>query len=136
MTRVAVVEKAKTNGSLYREIFDFDFDQFNLVNSPYKKIKKADITLDMSELEPYDYVILIGADPAKHIAKTTNVTKYCGHLINDKYIPMLNPAALKFNPGLKNTFNAALVKLKAHISGTYKENLGAYKYLYCAASSL
>jgi DNA polymerase I-like protein with 3'-5' exonuclease and polymerase domains len=130
--KIAVVEKNKTGYSdPYREYFNFDYDRFQLVNSNKTKILKRDITLD-ENFEDYDLVVLVGADPCKHIGKITNVTKYAGHLVKDKYIPMLNPVAVKFNPGIKDTLEGALKKLHDHIDGSYQEVLGDYEGITCA----
>lgn len=130
--KIAVVEKSRTGHSdPYREYFDFEYDRFQLVNSNKTKILKKDITLE-EDFEDYDLVVLVGADPCKHIGKVTNVTKYAGHLVNDKYIPMLNPVAVKFNPGIKDTLDGALKKLHNHIDGSYQEVLGNYEGITCA----
>jgi len=123
--KVAVVEKTKTNGNLYYEYFDFDFDLFALTKTKSQKVLKKDITLNES-FEDYDFVILVGAEPAKHIAKVSNITKYAGQLFDNKYIPILNPAAVKFNPGLKDSFDVGLKKLKQHLDGTFAIDQGNY----------
>jgi len=124
--KVALVEKNKTNGSMYKNIFNFDYDIFALTDSKKTRVLKADVTLNYKELDDYDFVILVGADPNKHIAKVSNITKYSGVLIKDKYIPLINPAAIRFRPELRDTFDIGLKKLKSHLDGTYKENLGEY----------
>lgn len=130
--KIAVVEKNKTGFSdPYREYFKFEYDRFQLVNSNKTKILKRDITLK-EDFSDYDYVILIGKEPAKFIANCTNVTKFDGHLVNDKYIPMINPIAVKFNPGIQDTLEGALTKLHNHINGEYKEHLGDYEGITCA----
>ena len=130
--KIAVVEKSKTGYSdPYAGFFDFPYDRFQLTNSNKSKILKRDITLD-EDFEEYDYVILIGKEPCKHIAKINNVTKYAGYLVEDKYIPMLNPVAVKFNPGIQDAVDSALKKLHEHINGTYKETLGTYEGITCA----
>lgn len=130
--KIAVVEKNKTGYSdPYAEYFNFDYDRFQLTNVNKTKILKRDITLD-EDFEEYDLVVLIGKEPCKFIGKCTNVTKYAGHLVNDKYIPMINPVAVKFNPGIKDTLNGALKKLHEHIDGSYTENLGEYEGITCA----
>lgn len=133
--KVAVVEKCKVgHRDPYKEYFDFDYDRFQLVNSNKSKVLKRDITLE-EDFDNYDYVVLVGADPCKHIAKISNVTKYAGHLVGDKYIPMLNPVAVKFNPGIKDTLDGALKKLHNHIDGSYKEHLGQYKPITSASEA-
>lgn len=125
--KIAVVEKNKASIDSLKEYFDFNYDRFQLTNSRASRVLKKDVTLDSKFADDYDYVVLVGADPARHIGKITNVTKYAGHLINDKYIPIMNPAMVKFKPEIKDTLNAALKKVHAHVSGTYEESLGQYK---------
>ena len=109
--KIAVVEKSKTGYSdPYAGYFNFPYDRFQLTNSNKSRILKRDITLD-ENFEEYDYVILIGKEPCKHIAKINNVSKYAGYLVEDKYIPMLNPIAVKFNPGIQDAVDSALKKL-------------------------
>jgi len=134
--KVAVVEKFKTGAyDPYKEYFNFEYDRFALTKSKKTKILKRDITLteDFSE---YDYVICVGSEAAKFIAKVTNVTKYAGHLVDNKYIPILNPMAVRFNPGIKDTFEASIKKLHSHIDGTYEELLGDYKGITCAQDAI
>jgi DNA polymerase I-like protein with 3'-5' exonuclease and polymerase domains len=49
---------------------------------------------------------------------------------------MLNPIAVKFNPGLKDTIDGALVKLHKHIDGSYKEILGQYEPITSASRAI
>lgn len=131
--KIAVVEKNKTGYSdPYAEYFDFDYDRFQLTNSNKTRVLKRDITLT-EDFEDYDYVILVGKEPSKHLAKIGNVSKYAGYLVEDKFIPMLNPIAVKFNPGIKDTLDGALKRLHAHINGTYEETLGQYEGITCAS---
>jgi len=132
--KIAVVEKNKIGHSdPFREYFNFDYDRFELTTSKKTKILKKDITLPENFHENYDLVILIGKDPCRFIAKCGNVTKYAGHLVNDKFIPMINPIAVKFNPGIKETLNGALTKLHNHIDGSYTEVLGNYEMITSAS---
>lgn len=125
--KIAVVEKNKTGFvDPYTEYFDFEYDRFELTKSRNTKILKKDITLDPDFHKDYDLVIMIGKDVCRHIGKCNNVTKFAGHLVNGKFIPMINPVAVKFNPGIKETLNGALVKLHNHVNGSYKEVLGNY----------
>ena len=45
---------------------------------------------------------------------------------------MINPVAVKFNPGLKTAIDGALTKLHGHVNGTYSETLGKYEGISCA----
>lgn len=115
--KIALVEKIKTKIN-YSKYIDFDIDRFALTEIKTSKLLKADITLDFSVLEEYDYIILVGAEPAKFIGKITSVVKYAGHLVSGKYIPLFSPALLTFKPDIKSSFEAALELLHKNISGT------------------
>lgn len=131
--KIAVVEKSRTGyGDPYADYFDFPYDRFSLTNSNKTKVLKRDVTLREEDLEEYDYIILIGKEPCKHIAKVGNVSKYAGYLVEDKYIPMLNPVAVRFNPSIKDTLDGAIKRLHEHVNGTYKETLGKYEGITCA----
>lgn len=134
--KIAVVEKTSTVGDPYREYFNFEYERFQLTNSNKTKMLKRDITLDLSVLDDFDLVICIGKDPCRFVAKCSNVTKFAGHLVNEKFIPMINPVAVKFNPGIKDTLDGALRKLHAHIDGSYTEVLGDYRMITCANDAL
>lgn len=134
--KIAVVEKCKMGyADPYKEYFNFKYDRFQLVGSNMSKVLKRDITLT-EDFEDYDLVVLIGKEPCKHIGKINNVTKYAGHLVNDKFIPMINPVAVRFNPGIKDTLEGALSKLHKHIDGSYSEVLGKYKPITSARKAI
>jgi len=131
--KIAVVEKCKMGfADPYKEYFDFDYDRFQLTDSNRTRVLKKDITLTET-FEDYDLVVLVGAEPSKHVGKCTNVTKFAGHIVNEKYIPMINPVAVKFNPGIKDTLDGALKKLHDHINGSYTEVLGNYEAITSAS---
>ena len=124
--KIALVEKQPSN-IRYEKYFKFDFDKFTLINAKKTKILKADIDLDFEELEGYDRIVLIGAEPAKFIGKIGSVVKYAGHLVSNKYIPMFSPAMVAFKPEIKPAFQQAVDLLHQHIDGSYKEELGSYE---------
>lgn len=124
--KIAVVEKTKSHTN-YSQILELeDFDRFQLLDNPsIKKPKVADITLNKEELEPYDYVILVGAEPCKFVAKIGSVVKYQGHLVDDKWLPLTNPGMLKFKPEGQQAFDSAVSKIKTYLSGSdvvYKDS--------------
>lgn len=125
--KIALVDKApsKTDYS----VFDFEYDLLHLTDErtgKKKSLVKADILLDLKELEEYDLVILVGADASKHIAKVTQVTKFAGHLVKDKYVPMVNPAMAKFKPEVQPLIDSALAKIEQYIAGTFSIKSGEY----------
>jgi DNA polymerase I-like protein with 3'-5' exonuclease and polymerase domains len=133
--RVALVEKQPSNIK-YERYFKFNFDKFTLINSKKTKILKADIDLDFEELEGYDRIILIGAEPAKFIGKIGSVVKYAGHLVDNKYIPMFSPAMVAFKPEIKPAFQQAVDLLHQQIDGSYKEELGSYEAIDTESKAL
>lgn len=119
MTNVVIIEKQRSN-IRYSEIFSFDFDQVALCSQREKKEKilVKDIDLDvLSTVEDYDYVILVGAEPFKHVAKMGNITSYQGSLVDDKFLPITNPAIIKFRPSAEKDFNQAVKKVESYIAG-------------------
>lgn len=115
MIKIAVIDKAP-NRTRYSDYFNFEFDHFHMSSKPITKLLKKDVDLDV-DLDLYDYVILVGAEASKEYAKITSVTNYAGQLINDKFIPISNPAMLAFKPEGKPDFERALNKIHKYISG-------------------
>ena len=123
MAHVAIVEKYKSNVD-YSKYFDFDFTVFQLCDENVKRVLKKDIRPEFYEefdKDEWDYVILVGADPCKHVAKITSVTKYQGYLVEDKWLPLTNPAMLIFKPEGTNAFNKAVENVNNYINGEIKE---------------
>lgn len=116
MTKIAVIDKAP-NRTRYSDYFQFEFDHFHMSSKPITKLLKKDVDL-VVDLDEYDYVVLVGAEAAKEYAKITSVTNYAGQLINDKFIPISNPAMLAFKPEGKPDFQRAVDKLHKYIQGT------------------
>lgn len=123
MTKVALVQKNQTNIN-FRDYFDFDFTSFYLCDSNIKKVLKKDISNKFIETfseDNFDYVIVVGAEPAKHVAGISSVTKMQGYLVDDKYISIVSPMMLKFKPDMKNTFNKSVRDITNIIQDTVEE---------------
>lgn len=111
--RVALIDKAP-NKTRYSDYFPFEFEHFHMSQVPITKLLKKDVTLEFDP-QPYDLVILVGAEAAKEYAKVTSVTNMAGQLVNDKFVCITNPAMLAFKPEGKPDFQRALDKiLKIH----------------------
>lgn len=113
--KIAVIDKAP-NRTRYNDYFKFDFDHFHMSSVPITKLLKKDVDL-VVDLAQYDYVVLVGAEAAKEYAKVTSVTNYAGSLVDEKFIPITNPAMLAFKPEGKPDFERALDKLHRYIAG-------------------
>jgi DNA polymerase I-like protein with 3'-5' exonuclease and polymerase domains len=109
MKKVALIDKAP-NRTRYQDYFPFEFDHFHMSEVPITKLLKKDVTLQFDD-QPYDLVILVGAEAAKEYAKVTSVTNYAGQLVNDKFVCITNPAMLAFKPEGKPDFQRALDKI-------------------------
>lgn len=123
--KIAVIEKTNRTNSL-QGILGFEYDLFSLTTSTATKIFKKDITLEI-DYDEYDFIILVGKDAAKNVAKVSNLAKMSGQLIDNKFIPILSPMAAKFNPGLKDSIDQSIKRTRELINGTYTEDLGVYK---------
>ena len=129
--RIAVVSKCPAS----RKAFDWsvplgtkNYTEFYLCNTYIDKLKVADITLDKSELDNYDLVILVGAEASKVFAKLTgSVTEFQGSVIDGKYIPIIMPGMLYFKPQLQTGFDAAILKIKSFIGGVSLKMSDDYK---------
>lgn len=116
MKKVALIDKApnRTDYSLY---FPFEFDHFHMSDVPIQKLLKKDVTLQFDP-EPYDFIVLVGAEAAKEYAKVTSVTSYAGQLVNEKFVCITNPAMLAFKPEGKPDFQRAVDKIIKYYNDT------------------
>jgi len=131
MPKIAVIDKAP-NRTRYNEYFKFEYDHYHMSSVPVTKLLKKDVDLEV-DLEPYDFVILVGSEATKEYAKVTSVTNYAGQLINDKFIPISNPAMLAFKPEGKPDFQRALDKIDRYIAGTLQTTKSGD---YCGIDSI
>lgn len=116
--KVAIIDKCPSNVN-YKWHFKFDFDLFHLSSVKLSKILRKDVDIDIN-VDEYDYIITVGSEASKFFAKITSVTDYAGFLVEDKYIPIMNPAILAFKPDNKPAFEKSLENIHKIISG---ENL-------------
>lgn len=117
MTKVAVVTKNEQKDIL-KGYITFEYDSYHLTDSKDKKILKKDITLDLTLLDEYDFVILVGADAAKHVGGIGSVVKRQGYLVDNKWLALTNPHMLRFNPAGAGAFEVAISNIKQYVSGT------------------
>lgn len=119
---IAIIDKYNANID-YKKYFDFDFDLYHLCDENVKRVLKKDITLDfLPIIDNYKFIILVGSDPCKHIAKISSVTKYQGYLVEDKWLPITNPAMLTFKPEGSAAFNKSVENIHNYIKGKIAES--------------
>lgn len=116
MTNIAVVDKQPSRNN-YSNYFKFEFDLYHLSSVPISKMLKKDVDLTDFNPDDYEFVILVGSEAVKHIAGITSIGDKAGHLINEKFIPIINPAMLIFKPEAKQAFENSIEKLHRNISG-------------------
>ncbi len=114
--KICIIDKAPSRND-YSKYFDFEYDQFHMSSVPIPKLQKKDVDLVVN-LNPYDLVILVGSEAAKEYAKITSVTNMAGHLVNEKFVCIANPAMLHFKPEIKPDFDRAVGKIKKYLGGT------------------
>lgn len=113
--KIAIIDKAP-NRTRYSEYFEFEYDHYHMSSKPITKLLKKDVDL-VVDLEPYNYVILVGAEAAKEYAKITSVTNMAGQLVSDKFIAISNPAMLAFKPEGKPDFDRAVDRIHKYVKG-------------------
>lgn len=116
MKKIAIVDKAPSRND-YSKWFDFPFEVFHMSSVPIQKLLKKDVDLDPKILEPFDLIILVGAEAAKEYAKISSVTNYQGTIVDDRWVCLSNPSMLVFKPEGKPDFERAVSKIKDYIDG-------------------
>ena len=121
MATVALIEKVPSKTDFVRHFENkFQFDRYALCSdTTKKKILKKDVDIEI-DTDEYDFVVLVGSEALQHFAKERSITEHCGRLIDDKYIPIINPGMLAFRPEAKETWDDAVSKLNKYISGDLK----------------
>ena len=118
MPKVALVETKRSKTNFFSEFDEsFEIDQYQLCSDPFiKKVLKrdCDITLDVDE---YDWVILVGSDALKYYTIINSITEYSGKKIDDKYLPIINPAMLAFKPEAQRVWDDAKKSIIEYIIG-------------------
>ena len=120
--RVALIEtkRSKTN---YKSEFDheFEFDQYQLCSNPtITKVLKRDCDIEIN-IDAYDWVILVGSDALKYFTKINSVTEYSGKKVDEKFLPVINPAMLAFKPEARGTWETSRDNIIKHIKGEIED---------------
>lgn len=119
--KVAIVE-SKPSRNNYKEEFkeSFEFDRFCLCSdSSVKRVLKKHVDIEFNPDE-YDWVILVGADVCKYYTKNASVTDYSGKLVEEKFLPVINPAMVTFKPESLRLWEESRDSIIAYITGSKK----------------
>ena len=120
--KIAIVE-SKPSRNNYVDVFGnaWPFEQYSLASDPeLKKVLKKDVDIDMDP-DKFDWIILVGAEPLKFYTKATKVMEYSGTLVDDKFLPLINPAMVSFKPETKRLLESSVDNIKQYISGDKKK---------------
>ena len=124
--KVALIE-SKPSRNKFFELFKnkFEFDSYVLCSNPQvKKVLKRDVDIQFNP-DDYDWVILVGSEPLKYYTKINSITEYTGRVVEDKFLPVINPAMLAFKPEAKKSWEESRDNIIAYIAGELKqEKLG------------
>ena len=119
---IAIVE-TKPSRNDYTSLFDnsFEFDQFQLCSNPsVKRVLKRDVDIEFNP-DDYDWVILVGSEPLKFYTKEGSITEYSGRLVDNKYLPVINPAMLAFKPEAQKTWEESRDNIFKYMNGDLKQ---------------
>ena len=116
MPKVALVETKRSKTNFMSEFDGLEFDQYQLCSDPnIKKVLKRDCDIDMNP-EDYDWVILVGSDAMKYYTKLSSVTEYSGKRVEEKFLPIINPAMLAFKPEAKKVWESGKQSILEYIN--------------------
>jgi len=112
--QIAIIDKCPTRVD-YSKYFDFDFELHHLSSVYIAKLLKKDVDLDIDP-KLYDFVITVGAEATKHFTKAS-VTNSAGLLLEERFLPLPNPAMLTFRPEGKPEFERTVSQINKYING-------------------
>lgn len=116
MAKVLLVETKPSRNS-YSDL-NFEYDRVSLTTDPnLKKVLKRDVEIETSIADDYDWVILVGSEPFKLFTSKTSVMEYAGKVVDEKFIPTINPGMLAFKPEMKPLWEEAVKSINSYVSG-------------------
>lgn len=124
MANIAIIE-AKPSRNDYFKLFEgaFDFDLYQLCSDPsIKRVLKKNVDININT-EEYDWIILVGSDPVKNYTSIRSVQDYSGKRVDEKYLPVINPAMLHFKPEITRLWEESKQSIIDWIEGEQSESL-------------
>lgn len=121
MASVAIIETKPSRTDFSKSFKDaFEFDRFALCSDPtLKKVLKKNVDIDFDP-DNYEWVILVGADTCKYFTKNVSVTDHSGKIVEDKFLPVINPAMVSFKPESAKLWEDSRDNIIGYITGTKK----------------
>jgi DNA polymerase I-like protein with 3'-5' exonuclease and polymerase domains len=118
MASIALVE-TKPSRTNFKDAFDnkFEFDRFALCSDPsLKKVLKKDVDIDFDP-DQYEWIILVGSDVFKHFTKNGGISDYSGKVVDEKFLPIINPAMLSFKPEAEKLWQESKESIIKYVTG-------------------
>ena len=118
MVKVALVE-TKPSRTKFTEAFEnkFEFDRYSLASDPsLKKVLKKDVDIEIN-VDDYDWIILVGSDAFKYFTKNGSISDYSGKVVDEKFLPIINPAMLSFKPEAEKLWQESRDSITKYILG-------------------
>jgi DNA polymerase I-like protein with 3'-5' exonuclease and polymerase domains len=118
---IALVE-TKPSRTNFEAAFDnkIKFDRFALCSdSSVKKVLKKDVDIEFNP-DNYEWVILVGSDAFKYFTKNSSISEYSGKVVDEKFLPIINPAMLSFKPEAEKLWQESKDSLLKYVLGEQK----------------
>ena len=117
---IALIDKAPNRTNYHNHFKDsFEFDHYHLCSEFKKKVLKRDVDIEI-DLDSYDWIILVGSEALQFFTRERSITEHSGRLIDDKFLPVINPAMLSFKPEARRTWEDSLRNIIGYIDGSLK----------------
>lgn len=122
MAKIAIIE-TKPSKNNYKSEFGFHFERFALCSDPsVKTVRIKDVDIEFNP-DDFDWVILVGKDAFKYYTKKTAITDYSGKVVDKKFLPIINPAMIRFKPEAEPLWIKSREAVKAYVSGELNPEL-------------
>lgn len=121
MANIAIIE-SKPSRTDFSKSFKgaFEFDRYSLCSDPtIKKLLKKHVDIEFDP-DNYEWVILVGADACKFYTKNASVTDHSGKIVDDKFLPVINPAMVAFKPESAKLWDESRDSIIGYVTGTKK----------------
>lgn len=107
-------------------IGNYEFELAYLSSQPKEKILKKDVDLDFSIFDEYDVVCPVGSEALKHVCGLSGIVKYNGIVVDNKYIPIIDPNMVFIKPQYDAELVKAFDKLDSVLQGETVINVEKY----------
>ena len=121
MASIAIIE-SKPSRTNYSNAFEdaFEFDLYHLCSDrTVKKVLKKDVDIDINT-DNYEWIILVGSEALKYFTKNGSVTEYSGKVVDEKFIPIINPAMIAFKPEANKLWQESKQAAIDYVTGKIK----------------